>query len=182
MADSARFFLREATAPAHARLDGLFSSLDLGDAADYARFLTAQAGAFLDLEAALEAAGVAEVLDDWPVRRRSRALRDDLTALGEPIPAPQSPPALPGPAAILGAVYVLEGSRLGGAMLVRTVPDAAPKSFLTPGNPLLWRTFVAILDERLSSGDERAEAARSASAVFDIFTAAARRVIGADRL
>ena len=182
MADGARFFLREATADAHARLDGLFSSFDLGDPADYARFLRAQAGAFFGVEASLEAAGVAQVLDDWPARRRAQLLREDLTTLGAVIPAPETPPVIVGEAAILGAVYVLEGSRLGGTMLVRTLSDTAPKTFLTPGNPLLWRTFVATLDKRLSSGEERAEAAKSACAVFDIFTVSALRVLGADRL
>ncbi|KQS55600.1 hypothetical protein ASG17_05880 [Brevundimonas sp. Leaf363] len=182
MVDSARFFLREATADAHARLDVLFSGFDLADRADYARFLKAQAGAFFGVEAALDKAGADVVLPDWPARRRSQALRDDLIALKEAVPEAMPEPLLPNPAAILGAAYVIEGSRLGGAMLVRTVADTAPISFLAPGNPLHWRSFVAILEKRLSSADERTEAARSASAVFDIFTASALRVLGADRL
>jgi heme oxygenase len=181
LADSARFYLREATADAHARLDAMMCRLDLAEAADYARFLKAQAAPFLTVEAALDIAGAEAVVPDWPQRRRADALRQDLAALSEPIPEPAAMVSLTSAPAILGAIYVLEGSRLGGAMLVRTVPDALPKSFLTPGNPLLWRTFIAILDERLSSGDERAEAARSARAVFDLFATSARRVLGADR-
>jgi heme oxygenase (biliverdin-IX-beta and delta-forming) len=180
LADSARFYLRDATADAHARLDAMMSRLDLADAADYARFLRAQAAPFLAVEAALDAAGAEAVVPDWPQRRRAEALKQDLAALGEPIPEPAATVSLTSAAAILGAAYVLEGSRLGGAMLVRTLPDTAPKAFLTPGNPLLWRTFTATLDERLSSGDERAEAARSACAVFDLFSESARRVLGVD--
>jgi len=181
LADSARFHLRAETAEAHERLDALFSRFHLANPSQYAQFLKAQAGAFMAVEAALDAAGAEAVVPDWPARRRSQALCDDMAALGEAVPAPLALPGIVGEPAILGALYVLEGSRLGGAMLVRTVPDASPKSFLTPGNPVLWRTFIAILDERLSSGDERAEAARSARAVFDLFATSARRVLGADR-
>ena len=182
MSQSARFVLKAATAAAHDRVDTLFSRFDLIDPVDYGRFLQAQAGAFLGVEAALDAAGAERVLADWPQRRRASAVRDDLSALGLPLPDAVAVPDILGDAAILGAAYVLEGSRLGGAMLVRTVPDTSPKSFLTPGNPLLWRAFVAILDERLSSEDERADAATTASAVFDIFATSARRHLGVDRL
>ena len=182
MSQSARFVLKAATADAHDRVDALFSRFDLADPGDYGRFLQAQAGAFLGVEAALDAAGAERVLTDWVQRRRTQAVRDDLSVLGIPLPDAAPVPELIGDAAILGAVYVLEGSRLGGAMLVRTVPDTLPRSFLTPGNPLLWRAFVAILDERLSSEDERADAAKTASAVFDIFATSARHHLGVDRL
>lgn len=175
---SARFALRSATAEAHARLDALFSTFDLTNPVDYGRFLQAQAGAFAPMEDALDAAGAALVVPDWPARRRAPALSADLASLGLPHPAPVAAPALRSEAAILGALYVLEGSRLGGALLVRTVPEGLPKTFLTPGNPAAWRAFVTLLDERLSSRADLDTASAAAAAAFSAFAFSASRVLG----
>jgi heme oxygenase len=174
---SARFALRSATADAHARLDALFSSFDLADPADYGRFLQAQAGAFAPMEAALDAAGVTAIVPDWPDRRRSHALSADLSGLGLTEPAPVAVPVLTTEAAILGALYVLEGSRLGGALLVRTVPDGLPKTFLTPGNPAAWRAFVTLLDERLSSSTALEQASGAAASAFQAFASSASQIL-----
>ena len=176
---SPRFALRAATSDAHERLDARFSTFDLAHPVDYGAFLRAQAGAFFPMEDALDAAGAQSVIADWPERRRSEALRADLTALDLPEPAPVAVPGLNSQAAILGALYVLEGSRLGGAMLVRQVPDTLPKTFLTPGNPGAWRAFVAVLDQRLSSQADLDEAAKAASAVFEAFALSADNILGA---
>lgn len=175
---SPRFALRAATSEAHERLDARFSTFDLSHPVDYGAFLRAQAGAFFPMEDALDAAGADTVVADWPERRRGPALRADLTALDLPEPAPVAVPSLSSEAAILGALYVLEGSRLGGAMLVRQVPDALPKTFLTPGNPAAWRAFVTVLDERLSSQADIDEAAHVASSVFDAFASSASNILG----
>lgn len=177
---SPRFALRAATAEAHEHLDNRFSTFDLADRDQYGRFLLAQAGAFFPVEEALEAAGVADLIDDWPARKRSDALRSDLAALGLAEPDPVPSPAFTTEAEILGGLYVLEGSRLGGAMLVRSVPDTSPKIFLTPGNPAAWRAFVAVLDQRLSSQADIDEAARAATSVFEAFGSSASRVLGND--
>jgi len=166
---TARFALRAATGEAHERLDALYSAFDLGRSADYATFLLAHAPAFLAVEAALDAAGVELVVDGWASRRRSEALKADLTALDLPVPAPATSPSFDGAAAILGAAYVLEGSRLGGAMLVRKVGPGLPTAFLTPGNPSDWRAFISLLDERLSSEESLAAAASAALSVFNLF-------------
>jgi heme oxygenase len=177
---SPRFALRAATSEAHERLDARFSAFDLADANDYGAFLLAQAGAFFPVEDALEAAGVAKVMEDWPARRRSEALRADLAALGLSGPKSVAVPSLSSEADTLGALYVLEGSRLGGAMLVRTVPDTLPKTFLTPGNPAAWRAFVTVLDQRLSSQADLDAAAAAASSVFEAFATSASNVLGKD--
>ncbi len=175
---SPRFALRAATSDAHERLDARFSTFDLAHPVDYGAFLRAQAGAFFPMEDALDAAGAQSVVADWPERRRSAALRADLTALDLPEPAPVPVPLLASEAAILGALYVLEGSRLGGAMLVRRIPDTWPKTFLTPGNPAAWRAFVTVLEERLSSRADIDEAAAAAASVFEAFASSADNILG----
>jgi heme oxygenase len=176
---SARFTLRAATHEAHERLDALFSSFDLTHRAGYGDFLMAQAGAFESVETALDRAGAAEVVADWAERRRADALAADLAVMGLAAPDPIAAPAFATEAEVLGGLYVLEGSRLGGAMLVRSVPDTLPKTFLSPGNPAAWRAFVTVLDERLSSPAKLSEATASALAVFEAFASSARRVTGA---
>lgn len=177
---SARFTLRSATAEAHEALDALFSRFDLTHRDGYGDFLLAQAGAFIGVEAALDQAGAARVLADWRERQRRGALSRDLADLGLEPPPPIAPPDFPTEAAVLGGLYVLEGSRLGGAMLVRNVPDDLPKAFLSPGNPMAWRAFVAVVDQRLSSAESLERAADAARSVFDVFAASARRLLGTD--
>lgn len=170
---TARFALKHATAQAHERLDARFSRFDLTDRNDYGAFLLAQAGAFLPTEAALDDAGAGTVIGDWSDRRRASALRADLAALGLDEPPPVRIPAIEGEVAILGAAYVLEGSRLGGAMLLRQMPDDLPRAFMSAGNPKLWRAFVTHLDHRLSSPNDIAAASAVASSVFEAFASSA---------
>lgn len=176
----ARFALRAATAQAHDRLDALMSRFDLTDRAGYGRFLSAQAGALFTIEGQLDAAGVATLVADWPERRRSDALRSDLLDLGLREPQAVAVPALSRPAGLLGALYVLEGSRLGGAVLVREVPSGLPTRYLSPGNPSRWRALVKLLDQRLSSEGELAAATDAALATFEMFARSASAVLGPD--
>lgn len=166
---SARMALKAATAEDHDKVDRAFSRFALADRRDYGRFLQAHAAAFLPLEAALAASGPERVLPDWEKRRRSDFLRDDLADLG-------LGPGHAGPAArfeteaeILGTVYVLEGSRLGGTLLVRSVPDAFPKRFLSSSDSTLWRTLIELLDSVLVTPDDRRLAMAAAKAAFARF-------------
>ncbi|WP_454884539.1 biliverdin-producing heme oxygenase [Sphingomonas oryzagri] len=128
--NEARAALRAATAADHERLDALFGGFRLDDPQDYRAFLKAHAMALTAVEQALDAADFADTLDDWPQRKRAGAITADLVAIGEPVPAPLPAPRLGTPAARWGAAYVVEGSRLGGALLARSVADDLPKSYL----------------------------------------------------
>lgn len=168
--------LRVATRAAHDRVDALFSDLDLADPADYRRFLTAQAAAFLPVEEALDASGAAALFPDWPSRRRADHLRADLEALALPLPAPIAAPIFATPAEVAGAVYVLEGSRLGGAMLAKSVPAGLAHAFLAERHGgSHWREFLARLEQHLESHVQRQAAVKGAGQVFDYFARAAHR-------
>jgi heme oxygenase len=177
---SARGALRAATAVHHDRVDAVFSRADLTDRTGYGRFLQAQAGAYLPVEAALERAGAANLVPDWSARRRAALLTADLTALG--LSAPEEPIdiAFDDPAAVLGGIYVLEGSRLGGALLGRDVPADFPRAFLAPGDSAGWRRLLGILEHTLRSAGDIASAVSSASRVFLLFESSGRRYLEAD--
>lgn len=166
--------LRAATAAEHERVDRLFSRFDLARPEDYRAFLLAQARAFLPVEAALDQ-GAEDVIGDWPRRRRADLLKADLAALAAPLPHRlETAPELHGAPRIMGAVYVLEGSRLGGAFLKRSVPPEFPHAFLgAKAGPGSWRKLLEMLDKILY-GPERIDAAiSSAKEVFMLFEAAA---------
>lgn len=174
----ARAALRAATADAHERVDASFGDFHLGDRAGYCRFLRAQAGAFLPVEAALDRAGARDVIADWPSRRRAALLQADLADLdssGVSLPEPE----LASPEAMCGAIYVLEGSRHGAAMLVRGVSDDLPTRFLrAPAPPGAWRILLDRLDAMLPEGRAREKGIRGALTVFAMFDRAAEAARG----
>ncbi|MBX3594589.1 biliverdin-producing heme oxygenase [Sphingomonas sp.] len=172
---SARQILRAATAPDHARVDTAFSGFELGVRGSYTAFLRAQAAALLPVEAAIDACPDLPVTD-WPERQRGDALRADLAELGAALPAPLSAPELIGAAQVLGALYVLEGARLGGKLLVRSVPDTLPRRFLGARQDAeKWRGLIQILDRALVTERQRATATDTARRIFAMFEESAMR-------
>lgn len=169
-AATARTVLRTATAADHERVDRAFGAFDLTDRADYAAFLQAQAYAFLPIEAAIDAAEPRDMLADWSERRRADQLRADLKQLGIITPATGKCVSYRNREDILGAIYVLEGSRLGGRMLARSVPADLPRSFIGASDSARWRILIEVLDKLLISGDQlklAIDAARRAFALFE---------------
>jgi len=178
----ARNHLKTATLFKHKRLDHELSALRLGEVDDYLTFLVFNAPV-LSLERALEDAGVGLELPDWPLRARADALRADLASLGVRglDEAPETAlPNLADPAARLGLAYVLEGSRLGAAVLRRTVRASADGRVLAATRFVdhgfghdLWRGFLARLEPALADPADRDLAARTATWAFDVFLARA---------
>jgi heme oxygenase len=172
---SARTSLRTETRAEHDRVDAQFSAYDLSTRDGYAHFLARQAAAHLPVERALDAAGAADLLSDWPRRRRADQLRADLAELGAPPVSEEEFALNGGESAVWGAIYVLEGSRLGGAVLRRRIFAGLPARFLSPGEPGAWRELTDRLDERLRHRADLDEAIASARAVFTCFEAAGGR-------
>ncbi len=155
MSDSLHARLREATAAAH---DALERDLDwqarVATLPGYGDLLVRLRG----FHAAYEPA-IASALDDpdfFDPRRRLAALDADLAALDrnalKALATPASP-RLDGAGAGLGALYVLEGSTLGGAVIGRHVAAlhgaAAPLAYYAGrGRAVgpLWRAFRERLD------------------------------------
>lgn len=172
---SARFELKAATDDLHEELDGLLSRLNLARREDYGRFLQIHGRVVPSVESALSACGLGQVVDEWDSWRRSDALLADLAAMGLenvrafPVPPYQSVPAM------LGALYVLEGSRLGGQLLLKQVPAAFPSAYLSQSTNLHpWRSFIAVADRLIYGNGSSGEAATAARRCFTLFLDAAR--------
>lgn len=172
---SARHALRTATAAHHERVDHAFGAFDLTTRAGYTDFLLAQAYAFLPVEAAIDVADPHVFLPDWPARRRSAALLADLQALGREPEIEDLGILFRNREEILGAIYVLEGSRLGGRMLARSVPADLPRAFIATNDAGMWRNLIELLDRLLISDEQRALASDAARRVFALFEAGALR-------
>jgi heme oxygenase len=174
--DELRTRLRQATAALHEQVDAAYSGFALDQPDDYRRFLRAHGRVLGATEIALERAGVAELLDDWPRRARRHALLADLAELGCPAPAPLQTPRINDLASCWGVAYVLEGSRLGGRVLARRIRQAdptAPVRYLEHGDVArLWPAFLARL-EQTAPDCAWAPMLAAAEATFGVFTAAA---------
>ncbi|WP_245409607.1 biliverdin-producing heme oxygenase [Allosphingosinicella vermicomposti] len=184
---TARQTLRAATADDHERVDALFSAFDLSTREGYCAFLAAQAEPFLSTEAELEQAGIGRLISDWPHRKRGHLLAEDFASLcsGEGR-SPDEGTAVAGlllpqehnDAALLGALYVLEGSRLGGKLLARSVPPHFPTRFLSASALRgAWPSLLEMLDEFLYDSARIDAAVGAARAVFQRFELGAKRVL-----
>lgn len=125
------------------------------------------------MEAHLTDCGFSGILPDWHFRRRAAALSSDLRAVGADAP-PSRHLALPSSrAALVGIAYVLEGSRLGGAVLAKRVaPDyrGVATAYLEHGaGRRFWPSFTATIGALAFTPAEQAEAVEAASRCFDLF-------------
>ena len=174
--------LRSATRPLHDELDGAAASRKIGEgtltADDYRRLIAWQYRAHAVTEAGLEHFA-------WPgayrYSSREAVLQAEASALGLPLPRVRTlkpPRSLAGAA---GRAYVLEGSSLGGNMILghlrknqRLVglSDFDFYAFQRDVGLRQWRAFVAFAKTRDWSPAEVEEASAEAVSVFGVFAQA----------
>lgn len=173
---SMRALLRASTAGLHSVVDARFAPMLGSGEAGYRSFLLASAAAVFPLEQALLAADVGAILPDWAQRARTAALRADLADLGVVDVPVAPPPLLAGEARQLGALYVLEGSRLGAKLLLpELLARGSPRvrtatRYLRHGEGgRLWPSFLAHLESSEATRrcpDDAIAGARAAFALF----------------
>ena len=121
--------LRTATRAAHDRLENRLDVLSrCRTTTQYAALLAGFRSVYAPLEQALDASPLTtEAVPDWAHRRKTGWLEADLRELGAAAPAlaAGSPPRSVGE--VVGAVYVMEGATLGGALVVRSLRAAFPE-------------------------------------------------------
>lgn len=176
---SARYRLKRDTAEAHAALEAHPVMTRLATAPTWETLTEAlrrQAGWYAAVEPAIERNLGPCAPPDMAMRWKGPLLREDMNVLGlafDDIERCDNIPAFPSAEATLGAVYVLEGASLGGAILSRRLIDAlgptVPHRFFDPYGPergLRWRIFLEHLERCLPQPEARALAADTALATF----------------
>lgn len=117
---------------------------------------------------------------DWSSRRRF--LEQDLAKLSWPAGSDQSCPAIRlSDAEAWGAQYVVEGSRLGGAVLARQIHPDWPSEYLEKApDERPWQDFCAALDNEWAMREDTwLTAVESGSArSFALYREAAHRIAG----
>ena len=172
--------LRAATHDVHMRLhrQPSFALLAKGtiDRGSYRSLLCRLYGFHAPLELALVQASNSLGLDvEMARRRRVHLLRDDLTALRMSEAEITALPGITGLAPLntrdklMGALYVREGSTLGGRVLARQLDRLLGSNSLhgrlflagDPGEPQLWQRCCSLLEEVAATGnlDETIQAA-----------------------
>jgi heme oxygenase len=183
-AGSLRARLRAETAHLHAQIEGvvplLRPSLDRGA---YRAYLARLLGYLRPLEARLAAFGPAWQSHglDFEERRKAGLLVADLGALGltavelDLLPECTALPRLSSLDEAWGCLYVLEGSTLGGQVILRTL---GPRLQLSPGHGLAflgaygeqsgarWSELTAALGRLDASGCDRGAVVRGACDAF----------------
>lgn len=177
-----RFFLRDSTAQLHQKLDAAFEKAGFLNAEHYRSFLTVHAMVVLPAEKWLEDFDLKDLPPDWPERSSSSRIIADLGNLGVAVPTAPELELRRTPAAASGVLYVLEGSRLGGALIGRKLTSGdrsndRPMRFLSEPRGD-WQPFVAWLNGRSWSGGEAAIAVESASYIFSLYSSALQQVLG----
>jgi heme oxygenase len=170
--------LRAATAPQHASLEAALplAKADAG-AAEYLAYARAMYGWMAPLEDRLWTTCPAPLT---PSLRRGKAewLREDLLAMGlapaevDTLPRCHALPPIDDLASRVGAAYVVEGSQLGGQVLLRKLTPAlnpiVPRYLVGYGaeTGTRWKSLLAAMAALVRSDEEIARAAQIASGTF----------------
>lgn len=171
--------IKEATKKPHQELEKkvILKLKGIRSEADYADFLSSFYNYFNTVEKAISPYISNEVLSDNAERRNSNYLKSDIEELGfqvKPVIGLPEPEITSLPAA-LGAMYVMEGSIMGGPIIV----EMLKKHGITKGFSFfsgygaetgkMWSAFVAVLNAEASDEQAQQIAINAANETFDKF-------------
>jgi heme oxygenase (biliverdin-IX-beta and delta-forming) len=179
--------LRDRIAALHAGLDYVISSSCVGGAIRLGRLLTIHYDALALVVPALERAGAEHVCPGWEGRSRLAALEEDLRVLrARSHRILTHPPSFVREPEIWGALYAIEGSRLGNRIILDRVMEGGSEDerratqFLAHGleDRTAWGGFVAQLDDLHYRGEAFEWVVLGAERVFETYLNSAERYSG----
>ena len=173
--------LKQATHHAHQSLEAMLipAMKQIRHSSEYAQLLHLFYGYYYPLEIILTPFASA-YLPDFEQRRKSALLLRDLEAMGEStdsIPLATKLPAINNISQALGAMYVLEGSTLGGThiakMLSQQLELTSNEALLFfqgygPVTGSMWKTFIQALNDYPATEAEEALLVQAANDTFDL--------------
>lgn len=165
--------LRRETRDLHDRLEAVVDvEQRVRDSGCYGRLLTVLRSVYAPLERELDAcAATPDVLPDWPQRRKTPWLDEDLVVLGRRPAGDAAVPAVTRVEHVVGTAYVMEGATLGGALVARQLhPDLPHRFFTSYGRRrgAMWRSFRSRVDSLTLDEEAAVEAACAAFAAFAV--------------
>ena len=161
--------LRSATRRDHEAVDGAFGRFAIDTPGGYRNFLTAHARILPLAERLIDPASL---IGNW--QGRTGLLLADLAAMDGAIPPELDFPLPQDEAGRWGALYVLEGSRLGGVVIARNLPAGFPASFLHARHrDGAWRGILNAIDSADRGPQWREAAVLGAKLLFRAYRKAA---------
>lgn len=168
--------IKEATKPAHQQLEAVVvrKLKAIRNAADYADLLKHFYAYFNAVEKAIAPYISAAVLPDHKERRNSGYIKRDIEALGSGVDGapPATAPDIHNIVEALGALYVLEGSVMGGRIIVQMLEKGGIRegiSFFSgygEDTGSMWRSFTEVLNKHALTAEDEAQAIAAANATF----------------
>lgn len=145
---------------------------------DYAEVLKYFYSYFQALEQLMEKQLPASLTEYYSVRRNANHIAKDIELLGENVNVLPTPylPNITNANEAIGALYVLEGSIMGGPYIVKMLQKLGVDTGFTFFNgygeesPKKWAEFTAIINEEVQSDDSIQEAITAAVNTFQNFT------------
>lgn len=172
-------YIKEATKEAHLQLEKqvIQKMKSISSNADYADFLKYFYTYFSQVENAIAPYITPELLPDYKDRRHAAAIKNDIEALGSHVNATSvlNLPEISNPLQAFGALYVMEGSIMGGAIIVKMLE----KGGITDGISFFsgygehthekWGVFVKTMNNLAKNETEELIAANAANETFSCF-------------
>jgi heme oxygenase len=173
--------IKEATKEAHLQLEKkVVQKLKaIRSNHDYADLLRHFYAYFNHLEKAIAPFITADVLPDYPQRRNSSYIKTDIEALGGSINdlPTTTVPEISNTIQALGALYVMEGSIMGGGIIVQMLAKGGITegvSFFSgygPATGQMWGAFINVLNASAVEDEQEAIAVKTANETFEHFAA-----------
>lgn len=173
--------IKEATKEAHLQLEKkVVQKLKaIRSNQDYADLLRHFYAYFNHLEKVIAPFITADLLPDYAQRRNSSFLQKDIEALGGNIDnLPEtSVPKITNAIQALGALYVMEGSIMGGSIIVQMLAKGGITegvSFFSgygPATGQMWGAFITVLNACAGNDEQEAIAVQTANDTFNHFAA-----------
>jgi len=171
--------IREATKAEHQNLEKqvVLKLKAIRSNADYADLLKHFYAYFSHIEASIKSYITESILPDYAQRRNSSYIKADILELGGDITdLPYiTVPKIENAVEALGALYVLEGSIMGGSIIVKMLEKGGVTkgvSFFSgygAATGMMWGNFVAVLNAQAKTEKDEQEAIVAANETFKHF-------------
>ncbi|WP_293787845.1 biliverdin-producing heme oxygenase [uncultured Pedobacter sp.] len=171
--------IKEATKTAHQNLEKqvVLKLKAIRNHADYADLLKHFYAYFSHIEQTIKPYITGSVLPDYEQRRNSAYIKADILELGSDISEiPYTTvPKIENTVQALGALYVLEGSIMGGSIIVKMLEKVGVNkgvSFFSgygEATGKMWGNFITVLNEQAKTEQEEEQAIKAANGTFEHF-------------